>query len=97
MTERVELQLRRKYPGIGRRCDYENSRAAAISMMCRTCVGGSLAEVERCGVEVCPLWLYRPGKGKRVRATDSVPSLKWYLGRAAEARERSPGGFPWQR
>ncbi len=59
--------LRAKYPGMARMAD-SGRRQKAIRLFCLWCMGGSAAEVERCGSFECPLWPYRRGRGVERRA-----------------------------
>jgi hypothetical protein len=68
-------QLRRRYPGMGRKCDHENSRSSAIKLMCKQCMGGQSSLVRDCPSANCPLWQYR---GSGATENPDVPSLDDY-------------------
>lgn len=75
--KRLENKIRTKYPGKGRAADHENSRAAAIWLLCVSCSGGTIKQAKGCGDHVCPVWPYRPGaNGKRPPKT--VPTADEY-------------------
>ena len=76
MSERLANKIRLKRPGQAIAADYNNSRKAAIYLFCAECVGGSSSEARKCDIQVCPLWLYRPGAGKKKRKDGIVPSLE---------------------
>ncbi len=40
-------------------------RSKAIRAMCLVCQGGQQAEVARCQITDCPLWLYKSGRLQR--------------------------------
>jgi hypothetical protein len=76
-------ELRERYPGIGRKADYENSRAAAIKLFCLQCMGGSRQAVAGCEAYSCPLFTFR-SYGDPERPARAVPSLEWYEGQVSE-------------
>ena len=45
------------------------TRAKAIRLKCLDCCCGQAAEVRKCHIEDCPLWIYR--MGREVKSTDS--------------------------
>lgn len=47
------------------------TRKQAIRQKCIECSGGVKAEVRRCGVVDCPLWVYRMGKESKVMSENS--------------------------
>jgi len=59
---RLVEEIREKHPVMARQAA-SGSRRAAIRLFCLDCMGGSPAEVERCGSFECPLWPYRRGRG----------------------------------
>ena len=40
------------------------SASRAIRYNCLDCVGGSQADVRKCGLVKCPLWPFRMGRGR---------------------------------
>jgi hypothetical protein len=70
-------ELRTAYPGLGRRADYANSKAAAIRLFCLDCQGGSRSAVTDCSARHCPLWPFR-GSGSVERQPGDVPKLEEY-------------------
>lgn len=87
MRDNLENELRQKYPAVGRKADYENSRTSAIKLFCLACQGGSRPAVEECDCYDCPLWPFRPYKDARERPPESIPSLDWYQSKAQEAAD----------
>lgn len=101
--DRVEYDLRLSDPVRGLKADYENGRAAAIELHCKSCVGGSVAEVSRCSDQLCALWRFRPGSGQKSRKIGVVPTLDEYKKLinkkvSKEKREagRKLGGNSWK-
>lgn len=75
---KLNEELRQKYPGKGRRADYENSLRAAVDLFYLACMGGSRTDVTKCDAFDCFLWPYRPGKDGRKRPEGTVPSVDRY-------------------
>jgi hypothetical protein len=57
MAERLIHEIKRKYPGLGKKC--KTSKAAAIRLFCIECMGGSVYEVSSCTARECTLWHHR--------------------------------------
>jgi len=43
------------------------SLRSAATALCLDCMGYMFAEVKRCPIYACPLWEYRPGRGRKCR------------------------------
>lgn len=91
-SEHIFDVIRRKYPAMGRRMDYENSRAAAIRSFCIQCVGECLADIATCANQRCSLWPFR-GSGNTVRDPGVVPTLEEYRALAPEPNEAALEGL----
>lgn len=52
-----------QYLGVTSKAFAGNSKAAGIKAKCLDCTGWQRKEITLCGVEACPLWLYRPYQG----------------------------------
>lgn len=48
----------------------KQTRKQAIKAKCLDCSGGIRAEIRRCPVTTCPLWLFRMGTEQRSTDTD---------------------------
>lgn len=81
--DRIEKELRLLDPTRGLKCDWENSRSAAIDLHCKSCMGGRLsdggANPKDCTDQLCALWRYRPGSGSKIRKPGIVPTASEYL------------------
>ena len=71
MAERLIVELRRKLPGLSKRCS-SGSKGAAIRLACLECQGGHRAEVEQCAASPCPLFEFRLD-GNWVKRPDRAP------------------------
>ena len=69
--------LRMKHPSTAFKADYDNSRACAIKLFCKECVGGSPKLVKECQIQSCFLWPYR-GNGETTRSPGVIPSIQEY-------------------
>ena len=59
MKDHYTNDIRLKKPSMALKADYENSRSAAIHLMCLSCMEGTSSSVNECTDQVCPLWSYR--------------------------------------
>lgn len=100
MWGRLVNELRRRFPALGRRCDYENSRASAIKLFCLECNGGDYQLAATCKTFACPLWQYAfdrtslPVDVEESLRSAGIPTLAWYEERRAQIRARTRGSLP---
>lgn len=98
VSDHILHELRRKYPGLARRCG-EGSPMAALRLRCLDCCAGQPKEVELCPSTDCPSWNYRMGRRLRAgeRASDfwtkvPPPDPSRVRGATARASGSAPGG-----
>lgn len=86
-------EIRSKNPGLAARVD-KGSQGAAIRMQCLECAGGGRAEVETCGIEDCPLYLFRRNGRweKKAKRTMTEEQRQAGAARLAAGRVKRAGG-----
>lgn len=67
-------EIRQKYPGLARKSDGGNTRAA-IRLFCMECMGGQRTMVNNCPTVHCSLWRWRMGTGTEERPEGTYPPL----------------------
>lgn len=48
------------------------TRAKAIRLKCLDCCCGQAAEVRKCHIESCPLWIYRMGREIKINDSENL-------------------------
>lgn len=67
MSKRIEELIAKSRPGLADKA--YNGAMAAIRLFCICCMGGSSADVAKCGDSVCSLYRFRTGKRPIKRPT----------------------------
>ena len=57
-------ELAPRYVGTFERAYAGKSLRAAVNAFCCECMGFDASEIKLCTAPACPLWPYRPGRGK---------------------------------
>lgn len=91
MSTHMMDELRKRYPGVGRAADHENSRTSAITLKCLDCCSGQREGVRACPSFKCALWPYRPYQDDRERPVGAVPTQEGYAAIVVESGRAGSG------